>query len=58
MMVSPTPKEIHRAAASKSQHLNVDITEQGHSQSTGKFLNPDLEFQQKIFGGNGAYSEI
>ena len=26
-MVSPTPKEIHRAAASKSQHLNVDIRE-------------------------------
>ena len=26
-MVSPTPKEIHRAVASKSQHLNVDIRE-------------------------------
>ena len=40
------------------ENLQADITEQGHSQSIGKFLNSDLKFQQKIFGGNGAYSEI
>ena len=57
-MVSPTPKEIHRAAASKSQHLNVDIREkQAKSLYIIAYMNVRMEDSWNCAGRKDPISE-